>query len=113
MSETVNLELEVKKQSLLNKINECELVLSNLTDNPGYVKMIEDFVRSKEQLDNHWHLCADPAKLAEMRVTKMAVCAVVGALDNYKFDRDMARKELTVLENPDAIQAGDYPQEVL
>lgn len=110
--ETVNLQQEAQKQQLINKIAECDVVITNLKGNPGFIKVIEDFSGTKQQLDDAWHLCSDETKWKELRITKLAVCAVLGVLDNYERDKSTAQRHLFELENPDKVQAGDYPQEL-
>lgn len=109
--ETIDLQKETLRQQLVNKIAACDLVISNLQNNPGFVKIMEDFSASKQQIDDHWHLCTDETKWKELRITKLAVCAVLDVLDNYQRDKSTAERQLFELENPDTIQAGDYPQE--
>lgn len=96
------------KQEKVKQLSRCEIVLSQLTNNPAWQIVIEDFTKQKQMIDDNWHLVADDNRLKELRVTKMAIQALITAVQNYAADKDRLTREIHELNNPDTVVPLDY-----
>ena len=100
-----------KEAQLIEKIGRCQTIISEVGQGKAWGYLIEDFTRTKQTIDNNWHLVSDVTKLAELRVTKLAIKTIMDTLLTYQHDLDLAQRELETLRNPDKIVNKDWDTE--
>lgn len=93
--------IEQRIDGLRRIADRCQIVIDNLSHNAGWEAVIEDLTLQKQRLDDTWQYVIDDKKLAEFRVTKMAVVKILNVIEDYKSDKKVALDELYKLENPD------------
>lgn len=96
---------------LHDRKNKCETVISELKESEGWRILIEDLSRTRQELDDHWHLIdpkSDEKKLNEFRVTKLAINTLINTVNTYTEELDRVNSEIEHSENPDKFQTSDY-----
>jgi len=96
------------RQELQDKVSRCNMILRELENNQGFRAMLEDFNKTRMNIDNNWQFIFEPDKLQEMRVTKMAVMSILNMLESYEHDKNTAAAKLVELDNEDKIISGDF-----
>lgn len=104
--------LEKIREDLSTRIAKCNRIILGLESYAPFIEMLSDFKDQMKRLDDSWQWLTEDKLLKEAQITKMAFLSVVNVLDNYKYDMDMADKQLTELDNPDKITAKDYDNEI-
>ena len=102
-----NAERELEEE-LIRRIDEGGYIVNGLEKHEPYLKLIEIFKQTRQQIDDTWHLVSDPAKLSELRVTKFAANTLIDFIPNLKGDVDRFQQELVKLQNPDEFVNKDY-----
>ena len=100
-----------KEAALIEKIGRCQTIINEIGSGKAWGLMMEDFCATQKSIDDNWHLISDPIKLAELRVTKMAIKTITDTLITYQHDLTMAEKELYTLRNPKESVHKDYDTE--
>ena len=100
-----------KEAKLIEKIGRCQIIVNEIGTGKAWGFLLEDFSKTKQTIDDNWHLVSDPTKLAELRVTKFAIQTIMTTLLTYQHDLDMAQKELITLQNPKENVSKDWDSE--
>ena len=100
-----------KEAKLIERIGRCQIVLKEISEGKAWRFLLEDFSKTKQTIDDNWHLVSDPIKLAELRVTKLAIQTIMNTLLTYQHDLDMAQRELLTLQNPKENVSKDWDTE--
>ena len=100
--------IEQVENEYLEKIAQCNLVITGLENNDSFKQVLKDFDAQRRMIDDNWQYISDPAKLEEMRITKLAVLSLLNIIDNYKHDLQKAQEELVKVRNPDTIINKDW-----
>jgi hypothetical protein len=97
----VNKEIE----RLQNIVNRSDLIINGLEHNQSWEMVVEDLTKEQKRLDDSWQYVTDEKKWLEFRITKMATVKLINLVEDYKADKELAQKDLFILQNPDkAIQ---------
>jgi hypothetical protein len=105
--ETQNrIENELSEESLVARIEECNMVLSELSKSTVWQIVIRDAQELIKQLDNSWQdMPIDDPKLREARVVKMACKHICDLPRKYLKEQEDIEKTLAEMQNPEvAIQ---------
>lgn len=103
--------LEQVEAELLSRIERCNKVISGIPGNEVIAILFEDLGKTREQIDNNWHFVNDEKKLAELRVTKLAIGTLLGLVKNYEHDLKVATDQLNQLRNSNTQVFKDYDNE--
>lgn len=103
--------LEQVEAELLSRIERCNKVISGIPGNEVIAILFEDLGKTREQIDNNWHFVNDEKKLAELRVTKLAIGTLLGLVKNYEHDLKVATDQLNQLRNSNTEVFKDYDNE--
>jgi hypothetical protein len=100
-----------RKQQLIDKISECELVVREVDRSEAWKIILKDIDQMRQKIDDNWAMQFDSKKLDEMRVTKFAVMYLLNIINAYKSDLDIAKKELHAIDNPNTVLNKYYDNE--
>ena len=92
-----------RKQQLIEKIAECELVVREVDNSEAWKVILKDIDGMRQKIDDNWAMQFDPKKLDEMRVTKFAVMYLLNIINSYKSDLEIAKKEMFAINNPNTV----------
>ena len=100
--------IEQYEEELINRIKDASFIINGLDNYGPYNKIVDMFKENRQYIDDHWHLVNDPAKINELRISKMACNTLINFVSNLKMDREKFQIELGKLTNPDDIINKDY-----
>ena len=92
-----------RKQQLIEKIAECDLVVREVDNSEAWKIILKDIDAMRQKIDDNWAMQFDAKKLDEMRVTKFAVMYLLNIINAYKSDLDIAKKEMFAINNPNTV----------
>ncbi len=99
------------QQQLINRIGECEIVISEL-DNTGVWKIVQkDLQEQRQMLDDNWQEITEPDKLQKARELKHATVHILRLKDSYKEELEAKKKELATYQNVKEEIPKDYDLE--
>lgn len=100
-----------REEELLSKIDRASKVINGIPGNEAIQILFEDLAKTRETIDNNWHLVVDEKKLQELRVTKLAIGTLLSIVQSYEHDYKLAQKELEELRNKKHFVGKDYDTE--
>jgi len=107
--ETLNrIEGEMTEDVLVNRMNECNMVLGELAESAVWKIVLNDARALIKTLDDNWqNMIPDTDKFKEARLIKM-VCKHLSDLPNqYLMELEQIQDELTKRQNPQEIISKD------
>jgi hypothetical protein len=100
------------EQFLIKKISKCQRIVSELTDNPIWEEIKQDYENTAKGLDLSWaYEDVQSPRFKQMQASKMAVQTFMNLLPSYKHDLELAQKELEVFRSPEGNIKKDYDDE--
>lgn len=96
------------EDDLIERIARLTFIIGGLDGHEPFEEVIRMFSQTRKTIDDNWHLVSDPAKLSELRMTKMAVNTLIDFIPNLKVDKQRLQDELMKIQNPDDIINKDY-----
>lgn len=96
------------EEDYVNRIEELSYMINGLENYQPFEKVLDRFRRTRKNIDDNWHLILDPAKLHEVRVSKLAANSILSFVDDLKGELEKIQKELIILRNPDFVVNKDY-----
>lgn len=97
--------------SIKEQIAELDYIVQGLKTHEPWLRAVKMFEQNKQVVDDNWHLVADPIKLQEFRITKMAADTLVYFVPRLEGDINKLRVELAKIENPNELMHKDYDGE--
>ena len=96
------------EESFVKRIEELSYLVNGLDNYDPYLKAIDRFKQTRDDIDRNWHLVMDKNKLDEIRLSKMAANSIINFVNDLKYELEMLQKELIMLRNPDLVVNKDY-----
>ena len=96
---------------LLQKIQDCNDVLSHLESCPAWKVITKDLQEQRKLIDDNWHREGDEKKVKEFRITKFAIMHLLEIRDKYEQDLKTAEEELRKYQNKENEITKDYDPE--
>jgi seryl-tRNA synthetase len=96
------------EEGLIQRIEECQLVVDRLDNDPAWKVILRDLEILKKQIDDSWQAIDDDKKLERARVMKFAVQHLIDIKTGYETELKAAKEELTKIQNPDKEIQKDY-----
>jgi hypothetical protein len=100
--ETLNgIQGELTDEVLVNRMNECNMVLGNLAESPVWKIVLNDSRELIKKLDDNWQdMPPDTDKFREARIIKMACKHISDLPGKYLQELEQIQDELTKRQNP-------------
>ena len=98
-------------QELLNRIEECEIVVNELDDSMVWKIVQKDLFFQKQMLDDNWQEIQEGEKLQKARELKFATLHILRLKDKYQEELESKRKELALYQNIKEEIPKDYDME--
>ncbi len=99
------------RDETIKQIGRLEKVVNALDNSEAWKIVVEDYQRGEKMIDDSWINEFDEKRLKQFRVTKLASREVSQLLDKYKYDLELARKQLFQIDNPDKEIPKDWDNE--
>lgn len=100
-----------RKQQLIEKIAECELVVREVERSEAWKVILRDIEKTNQLINDNWFRIFDEKKLDEMRITKLAVVQLSNTIEAYKSDLAIAKQEMFAIDNPATVLNKYYDSE--
>lgn len=97
--------------ALIQRIEQCNLVVERLDNDPAWKVILQDLDILKKQIDDSWQGIDDDKKLERARVMKFAVQHLMDIKNGYANELKAAQEELKKIQNPDKETLKDYDTE--
>ncbi len=98
-------------QELVNRIEECEIVINELDNSMVWKIVQKDLLQQKQMIDDNWQDLVDPDKLQKARELKFATMHVLSLKDKYSEEFKCKQKELQTYQNLETNIPKDYDLE--
>ena len=103
------------EDELINRIGECDSVISHLQNCPAWNIIHRDLEQQQKYIDENWHLLAEDDnyihKIRELRSTKLAYMHLLNIKQKYELDLKTAQDELNKIRNTGTKIVKDYDLE--
>lgn len=88
---------------LKERLRKCNAVIQQLPESEAFNILVNDLEESKNQIDSSWHFIEHTTeeglkRLAEMRVTKLAISNIINIISQYKDEADRISIEIDNIE---------------
>jgi hypothetical protein len=103
---------ELDEEKLIQRISECQMVVTQLTENPVWTIVLKDASQLIKKLDDSWQDFPDgDVRLKEMRILKLATKHIIELPIKYAQDLDASTSELEKRQKPEEIINKDTDNE--
>lgn len=102
--------MDKDKEYLLRKVSRNSAIVGELKGSNAWKMVCEDFDESKRRIDDAWAFIPenDKDKLAELRISKLALVQIMNLVENYEHDLKVASEQLSKIDDPEAFSKVNY-----
>lgn len=99
------------RDEMLKRLSELSFMVNGLENHEAYATLLRNFEESARLIDSAWQSETDPARLNQMRITKLAAMTLLEFIPQAKEEMDKIQAELAKIENPEEAVHRDYDPE--
>jgi hypothetical protein len=96
--------LEQIENELMAKVESLRYIVTGLENHDPYLKLVEIWRKTEEDIDHRWHLIDDPKQLILAKGLKFSARELVTAIENMRNELVRYEVELAKLRNPDVFE---------
>ena len=71
-------------------VDNAQYIIDGLIGNGAWERVLEDFQKERQRLDDTWQFVQEDKRWYEYRITKMAVLKIVNLIGDYRQDKETA-----------------------
>ena len=88
-----------EEQELNDLIRKNQYIVTGLKENTAWMSVIRDVTEQGKKLDDTWQYVSDAHKMAEFRITKLAIVKILNLIPDYEADIKLAQEQISKIVN--------------